>query len=194
MFKANSTARKYKEIRIPEAIHDHDLFNKANNILAMVRKGETKIKVYSENDSEKSSMAIRKLCQYVGKEAHLNIQLHEVKPKARKKDSVKVERWIVELDFEKEAVVNYEQVNRKWRRFLMKQKMETKLGKDQPMKGMDSLSDCSIDAQREILKDMRKYKVQLPKEFEEYGRLEDSLEQGNFFGVAISNAMQKYYR
>ena len=38
---------------------------------------------------------------------------------------------------------------------------------------------------------MRKFKVELPKGFEEYGQLEDTLEQGNFFAVAMSNAMQK---
>ena len=49
----------------------HDLKNKANNIRLLVSKGNHRIKIYTENDSDDSKAAIKLLCDMVGKDPEL---------------------------------------------------------------------------------------------------------------------------
>lgn len=131
VFKANSSAKKFKQIRIPEAIHEHDIENKAKKILGMVKRGEHQFKIYSENDSSKCQEAIRTLCRFLGKEPHFTVEEHEVLPRTRRKNSVKIERWQVRLDFHNEATVDYDKVDRKWRKYCMLESLKRKRGEEE---------------------------------------------------------------
>jgi hypothetical protein len=122
--KINSTSKKYKEIRISERIQENDLLHKANTVRSMVRRGEYQFRIFTENSSEKCKSALLRICELLQTRAGLTKESHEIKAKNKRKPPVTIERYMVSLDFSQYSKVDYEKVNRKWRRHLINLKLK----------------------------------------------------------------------
>lgn len=76
----------------------------------MMKAGERRFKLHSLNDSDRSQKVLIEFGKFFGKD--VEPYLHTVLNAAKKKE----ERWSGDLIFDEEVEVDYNQVNKKWRR------------------------------------------------------------------------------
>jgi hypothetical protein len=87
-----------------------------------------------------------------------------------------IERWTVTLDFSAVSKVDYEQVNRKWKRHLINLKLKQSGAKKPDPLELKNLEDEPIELQRAVLENIRENEGEMPKGFEDYGRMRSKME------------------
>lgn len=65
-----------------------------------------------------------------------------------RKKKIVTERFVTLLDFEKEVEVDYEKVNKKWKRKNINEKVKAELERRREESPLDSLSQRSLTMQR----------------------------------------------
>ena len=114
------TPSDWKHIKIGEKIEKNDQMTKYSNIQRMFRLGERRFRLQSDSDSEKASQVLVEFGEMFGKQLEPYLQTFKEGKYGR---HIYKEKWAANMVFYEEVPLDFERINKKWRRRVMQERL-----------------------------------------------------------------------